>query len=120
MAAEAEVAVGHRVAEGGQLPAVRQHAGNKVGGQGIGAGGNIGVEEVLAVLFQADIDMQAVSGLAGQGLGHEAGVEPVAGSHALDHIFKGDHIVGGFQGGGVHKVHLVLAVSALVVAVGGA
>ena len=61
--------------------------------------------------------MQPAAGLLGQGLGQKAGVQTVAHGNGTDDLFKGHHVVGGFQRPCVAAVDLVLAVAALVVAV---
>src|SRR5699024_9116556 len=76
VAAEAQVAVGQGIGKGGQLPAVGQHAGHKAAGDAVG--GDVPFKEVFAVHIQGDVDVQAAARLTGQGLGHKAGVQPVA------------------------------------------
>ena len=61
--------------------------------------------------------MQAAARLAGQGLGHKAGVQPVAPRDGPCDLLEHHDVVGRFEGAGIVEIDLVLAAAALVVAV---
>ena len=57
-----------------------------------------GSENILAIRIQhADVDMQAVAGLFGERLGHEAGLHTLLLGHGLDGALQHDGVVAGQQ-----------------------
>ena len=77
--------------------------------------GRVGVEDVLAVLPQAHVEVAAVAGQVRERLGHERRDQPALLGHRLDHVAEEDRAVGGRQRVGELEVLLELPVGVLVV-----
>jgi hypothetical protein len=97
---------------------VAQQAGHEPLGHHGQAVGIVGVVEGVGVaLEQRQVGVHARSLDAGQGLGHEAGVDAAALGHLLHHQADGHDGVGHGEGVGVAQVDLVLAGGVLVLGV---
>ena len=77
--------------------------------------GRVGLEEVLAVLPQAHVEVAAVAGEVGERLGHEGRDQPLLLGQRLDHVAEEDGAVAGHERVVELEVLLELPVGVLVV-----
>ena len=116
------VGVDDRAGHGHQGLGVGYQAGGEPVGrlaqpQALGVGAAACREQGLVAVGgpQAQMGVEPVAGLVGEGLGHEGGVAPVPLGQGVDHQPEQDQPVGGGHGVGVLPVLLVLAVGVLMV-----